>query len=182
MTQESFPRNADGDIVDETGYSIVKASQDTVEENRKLAKAKRAHELEVAALHGAKEVKLQAVTDLDRPEDRAGPETAEYYRQRGELLEDAASLSESATTAEIHAYHHSFAIKESNEEAATHVDENLPAYIQAATEMANVQLEPRAGQKAAVTSRQEGLVGFTEVTPVDPARSNQDVNHPQTTS
>lgn len=180
MSQESFPRNTEGDIVDDSGRSIAEVTKDGVEMHNRLAEQKRTHDLERDALQAAKDAKLQATVDLDKPDAQTGPEVAEYHRQKNELFEDARLLGGSSEISGTRAYHHELAIKEHDQGHAAHVNENLPAYVQTATEMANAQLEPRAGEKVVVTSREEGLVGFTEVTPVDPARSNQDVGPPQT--
>jgi hypothetical protein len=182
MSQEAFPRNNDGDIVDDSGYPIIKTAQSTADEYRELAEKKRTHKLQREALDDAKQAKLKASEELVRPEAEVGSKVSAYHRERDELLEDARLLGDSEETAALQAQSYSLAVEEASRDAATHVDENLPAYVQAATEMANAELEPRFGQRAPVVSREEGLIDLVEVTPVDPARSNQDVNRPPSAS
>jgi hypothetical protein len=163
-------------IADKDGASIVKTAEAQVAAKRQLAYQQRVARVQEEALKAGVQTKLEAAQALD-------PETTDskrgYFQQRGDLYQDANILSGSANDANERAYKAGKEIKQNDEASIAHLNENLPAYVETATRLANTALASRVGQRALVTSIQDGVVGFTDVKPVDPATQNQDVVLPK---
>ena len=166
------------DIVDKEGVPIVNSAEFDVSMQKSLAKEQHVAGLEATALRAGGEAKLREAEAVAQPDEASGQAFVDSYQKREGALQDAEILLGSSATAEETAFQARQGLKRNEETSASHVDENLPEYVQTATSLANTALSSRVGQKVAVTGKQDGLVGFTEAKLVDPATQNQDIAPP----
>jgi len=171
---EEVTRNDDGEIIDQEGKPVVQAAAEQVVARNALVDSRGEAAYENYAAKGAggqaheELIALQA--DQSRPLD--DPERQGLQRHFGEAQERAAEASNQIVAADTQ-----LDVNQAADKA--HLDANLPEYRQAATELANADLEPRVGEEIPVTKVEEGVIGTTEVAPVDPAVENQDIKTPE---
>ncbi len=177
MSQPERPFVSIQNITDQQGTPIVEAAAAQVAASRGLTREHQVASVEESALKLGRDANLKELDDLHAQASPSEKTTRDFFEEKDRLQAEAQILSESAYAANERAFRAAQKLKANDQEAAAHVNENLPEYIEAATRMADADLQSRIGQKAITFTRSEGIAGYDTVSLVNPATNNEDIAH-----
>lgn len=159
-------------IVDQEGVPIIETAERQFEAQRTLSRERRVASVHAKTFQKAKDDKrkeLKLEGEMDSSE--CG------WKREFELLDELDIIIDGLGIANETASRAEQQLEQNDRASAAHVAENLPQYIEAASYLANLDLQRRIGTLTAIRTQGGLVVDFRTVTLVDPAMRNEDVAH-----